>query len=35
VSFFHYETTLGSLGRVPKIAVDQVTFRIYQRVFGR
>jgi hypothetical protein len=35
VSFFHYETTLGSLGRVPKIAVDQVTLRIYQKVLGR
>ena len=35
ISFFHYETTLGSLGRVPKISVDQVTMRVYQRVFGR
>lgn len=35
ISYFHYETTLGSLGRVPKIAVDQVTLRIYQRLFGR
>ncbi len=35
ISFFHYETTLGSLGRVPKIAVDQVSLRIYQRLFGR
>jgi hypothetical protein len=34
VSFFHYETTLGSLGRVPKISVDQVAFRVYQRLFG-
>ena len=35
ISYFHYETTLGSLGRVPKIAVDQVTLRVYQRLFGR
>jgi hypothetical protein len=35
ISYFHYETTLGSLGRVPKISVDQVTMRVYQRVFGR
>ena len=35
ISYFHYETTLGSLGRVPKISVDQVTLRIYQRLFGR
>lgn len=35
ISYFHYETTLGSLGRVPKIAVDQVTMRVYQRLFGR
>jgi hypothetical protein len=34
ISFFHYETTLGSLGRVPKIAVDQIIFRYYQRIFG-
>ena len=34
VSYFHYETTLGSLGRVPKISVDQVTVRVYQRIFG-
>jgi hypothetical protein len=35
ISYFHYETTLGSLGRVPKISVDQVTMRVYQRLFGR
>lgn len=35
ISYFHYETTLGSLGRVPKISVDQVTLRVYQRIFGR
>ncbi|MFI5231697.1 MAG: hypothetical protein ACHQSE_04215 [Gemmatimonadales bacterium] len=35
VSYFHYETTLGSLGRVPKISVDQVTVRVYQRIWGR
>jgi hypothetical protein len=35
ISYFHYETTLGSLGRVPKIAVDQVTVRVYERLFGR
>ena len=35
VSFFHSETTLGSLGRVPKIAVDQVSVRVYSRIFGR
>ena len=35
VSYFHYETTLGALGRVPKIAVDQVSLRIYQRILGR
>jgi hypothetical protein len=35
ISFFHSETTLGSLGRVPKIAVDQLTVRIYRRLFGR
>jgi hypothetical protein len=35
ISYFHYETTLGSIGRVPKISVDQVTMRIYQRLFGR
>jgi hypothetical protein len=35
ISYFHYETTLGTLGRVPKIAVDQVTMRVYQRLFGR
>jgi hypothetical protein len=35
ISYFHSETTLGSLGRVPKLAVDQVTLRIYQRLFGR
>ena len=35
ISFFHYETTLGSMGRVPKISVDQVTMRVYQRIFGR
>ncbi|MGH7654472.1 MAG: hypothetical protein ACREN6_07405 [Gemmatimonadaceae bacterium] len=34
ISYFHYETTLGSLGRVPKISVDQVTMRVYQRIFG-
>ena len=35
ISYFHSETTLGSLGRVPKISVDQVTMRIYQKLFGR
>ena len=35
ISYFHYETTLGSLGRVPKISVDQVMLRVYQRIFGR
>lgn len=35
ISYFHYETTLGSVGRVPKISVDQVTMRVYQRIFGR
>jgi hypothetical protein len=35
ISYFHYETTLGSLGRVPKISVDQLTLRVYQRLFGR
>ena len=35
IAYFHYETTLGSLGRVPKISVDQVTVRVYQRLFGR
>jgi hypothetical protein len=35
ISYFHYETTLGSIGRVPKIAVDQVSVRVYQRLFGR
>jgi hypothetical protein len=35
LSYFHYETTLGSLGRVPKISVDQVTMRVYQRLFGK
>ncbi len=35
ISYFHYETTLGSLGRVPKISVDQVTVRVYRRLFGR
>jgi hypothetical protein len=35
VSYFHSETTLGSLGRVPKIATDQVTVRVYRRLFGR
>jgi hypothetical protein len=35
ISYLHYETTLGSLGRVPKISVDQVTMRVYQRLFGR
>jgi hypothetical protein len=35
ISYFHYETTLGSIGRVPKISVDQVTMRIYKRLFGR
>ncbi len=35
ISYFHYETTLGSIGRVPKISVDQVTMRVYQRIFGR
>ncbi len=35
ISYFHSETTLGSLGRVPKLEVDQVTLRIYQRLFGR
>lgn len=35
ISYFHYETTLGALGRVPKISVDQVTLRVYQRIFGR
>ncbi len=34
ISYFHYETTLGSLGRVPKISVDQVTLRVYQRILG-
>ncbi len=34
ISYFHYETTLGTLGRVPKISVDQVTVRIFQRIFG-
>ncbi|HEY2850432.1 MAG TPA: hypothetical protein VGI97_11180 [Gemmatimonadaceae bacterium] len=34
ISYFHYETTLGTLGRVPKISVDQVTMRVYQRLFG-
>jgi len=34
VSYFHYETTLGSLGRVPKVAVDQVAVRVYSRIFG-
>jgi hypothetical protein len=35
ISYFHFETTLGSLGRVPKISVDQVTMRVYQRLWGR
>lgn len=35
ISYFHYETTLGALGRVPKISVDQVTMRVYQKLFGR
>ncbi len=35
ISYFHSETTLGSLGRVPKLSVDQVTVRVYQRLFGR
>lgn len=35
ISYFHYETTLGSLGRVPKISVDQVSLRIYRALFGR
>lgn len=35
ISYFHYETTLGSVGRVPKISVDQVTLRVYQRIWGR
>jgi hypothetical protein len=35
ISYFHYETTLGSLGRVPKISVDQISLRVYQRIFGR
>jgi hypothetical protein len=35
VSYFHYETTLGSLGRVPKISVDQVTVRVYAHLFGK
>ena len=35
ISYFHYQTTLGSGGDVPKLAVDQMQVRIYGRFFGR
>ena len=35
VTYYHYQTTLGSGGRVPKLAGDQVQLRLYGRLFGR
>lgn len=35
VSYFHYQTTLGSGGNVPKLSGDQVQLRVYRPLFGR
>jgi hypothetical protein len=35
VTYFHYQTTLGSGGNVPKLSGDQVQVRVYRRLFGR
>lgn len=35
VTYFHYETTLGSGGNVPKLSQDQLQIRLYARLFGR
>lgn len=35
VTYFHYQTTLGAGGNVPKLSGDQVQVRLYRRLFGR
>ena len=35
ISYIHSQTTLGSGGAVPKLAVDQLEVRWYRRLFGR
>ena len=35
ITYFHYQTTLGSGGNVPKLSGDQVQLRVYGRLFGR
>ena len=35
ISYFHFQTTLGSGGNVPKLSQDQVQIRMYRKLFGR
>ncbi|HVT39697.1 MAG TPA: hypothetical protein VHE78_11670 [Gemmatimonadaceae bacterium] len=35
IAYSHFQTTLGSLGDVPKFAVDLMQVRVYGRLFGR
>ncbi len=35
ITYFHFQTTLGSDGNVPKLSQDQVQIRLYGRLFGR
>ena len=35
ISYFHFQTTLGSGGNVPKLSQDQVQVRMYRKLFGR
>jgi hypothetical protein len=35
VTYFHFQTTLGSGGSVPKLSMDQLQVRLYRRLFGR
>ena len=34
ITYFHYQTTKGNGGNVPKVFVDQLQLRVYPRIFG-
>jgi hypothetical protein len=35
ITYFHWQTTLGSGGNVPKASLDQVQIKMYRKLFGR